>query len=191
MNIKVKVEKVDKENGQNVINRVAEANASTDETKEVELEIGSRTGNITGDDIAYALPIIEAIGDSGVDLITHGIGRLGAAGTILLSSGKPGRRSADMSAVLVLNDAESEKLGRFKRVKNPNAGLMEHLLTITTGKKRPVRDAVTTMNVLSVYDAKKIGIVDEIIGIKSKYEEILRPKKKGKKDEDNSDSVNE
>jgi ATP-dependent protease ClpP protease subunit len=188
MNRKIKIETLTKETAQSVNSTIAEFIGSSDEKNEVELDFV----NCSSGSINSALEIIQSINNTPVDLITHAHGKIGAAATILFSAGKPGKRTADMDTMLVLNDEESQKLGRFRNVKNPNAGLIEHLLTITTGKKRPIREAVTTMHVLTVYDAKKIGIVDQIIGISSKYEELLKAKKKqGTKDEKTTDQVSQ
>lgn len=173
----IKIDVLTKDVTQSVKNKITEIDSSGEDIKELKIELNDTTGNF--EDV---IGIIDAINTSGVDLICHANGKLGAAGVVLLSAGKPGRRTSEMGTVLVLNDEEPEKFGRFKRVKNPAAGLISHLLCTTTGKKAPVRNAVDSMNILTAYDGLKLGIVDEVVGITTKYEDLLKPKKKGEKE---------
>jgi len=160
------------------INRALdELNASEDVEKELELTLDSTKG-----DIKTAIPILQKVHNSDVHVIGHAKGLISSGATLLLAGCKPGRRTVEMSAMLGLNDSELDKAGKFRNVKNPNSGIMIHMLSELTGKKKSMKDAVTTMNVISPFDAVKFGLVDNVEGFRTKYEEEIKPKKK-KKDE--------
>lgn len=150
-----------------------ELSASADAEKELELTLDSTKG-----DIKAAIPILQKVHNSDVHVIGHAKGIISSGGTLLLVGCKPGRRTVEMSAMLGLNDSELEKLGKFRNVKNPNSGILIHMLSELTGKKKNIKDAVTMMNVISPFDAVRFGMVDTVEGFRTKYEDEVKPKKK-------------
>lgn len=157
--------------------RIDELEASGEEEKELELVFDETKG-----DIKTAIAMLQKAHGSGVHLSGHAKGIISSGGTLLLVGCKPGRRSVEMSAMLGLNDSELDKIGKFRNVKNPNSGIMIHMLSELTGKKRAMKDLVTTMNSISPFDAIRYGLVDIVEGFKTKYEDEVKPKNKKKGD---------
>ena len=125
-----------------------------------------------------AVEIVRMAHGMKVELLTKALGKLSAAGTVLAGGGKIGRRSAGLQTLFVLNDAESEKIGKFRKVANPNLGLMDYMLVRATSKKRGVKQALASMNVISSFEAVELGILDTLEGFESMYAEELKPKSK-------------
>lgn len=168
-----KVQNLDKSMADQIKSSIEEISKSEETPKQLTLELDSTTG-----DLLLAVEIVRMAHGLKVELITRASGKLSSAGTVLAGGGKIGRRSAGLQTQLVLNDAESEKIGKFRKVANPNLGLMEYMLVRTTNKKRGVKQALASMNVISSFEALELGILDTLEGFESMYAEELKPKSK-------------
>lgn len=178
MKREIQVALLDQETTNRFNQTIDELEASGEEDNELDVVF-----NATKGDIKTAIPILQKVHGSNVHMSGHAKGIISSGGTLLLVGCKPGRRTVEMSAMLGLNDEELEKLGRFRNVKNPNSGIMIHMLSELTGKKKAMKDIVTMMNVISPFDAVRYGLVDIVEGFKTKYEDEVKPKNKKKGDE--------
>lgn len=173
MNTSFKVQNLDKSMADQIKSSIDEISKSEASPKQLTLELDSTTG-----ELILAVEIVRMAHELKVELLTKASGKLSSAGTVIAGAGKIGRRSAGLQTLLVLNDAESEKLGKFRKVANPNLGIMEYMLVRTTTKKRGVKQALASMNVITSFEAVELGILDTLEGFESMYAEELKPKSK-------------
>lgn len=144
--------------------------ASEEEVKELVIEINAATG-----DIKLAWDLIREIHSSNVDLITSSRGNISAAGMILAAAGKPGYRFAELGTTFILNGLDP-KQGKFKKVENTDAGVLEFILDKFQVRKRVMKEMLGTRNVISSVDAYTAKIIDKVDDFTSKYEKE-KPKK--------------
>jgi ATP-dependent protease ClpP protease subunit len=160
-----KVQVLDSALADQIKNKLDEISKSEETPKQLHLELFNTTGPIR-----LGVEIVRMAHELKIELLTHAVGKLSSCGTVLLAGGKLGKRSAALQSTFVLNDAESEKIGRYKKVNNPNIGIMEYMLQRDTDKRRRVKQTLSSMNVLSAFEAKSLGLIDELDGFESMYQ---------------------
>jgi ATP-dependent protease ClpP protease subunit len=174
----INVHILDKATADQIKTEIEKIGKSEETPKQLTLELNSTTG-----DLMLGVEIVRKAHELKVELLTRASGKLSAAGTILAAGGKLGRRAAGLETVFVINDSESDKTGRLRKVNNPNLGLIEYVLQRATEKKRMVKQTLSTMNVLTAFDAKGLGIIDELDGYDSMYKEEFEARKNKKSEQ--------
>lgn len=139
--------------------------ANEDSKKEIYLYINSPGGSVYD-----ALAIYDTMQYVGPDVATVGIGVQASAAAFLLSSGAKGKRSLLQHATVMIHQPSSGTRGKVTdqeidlreslRVKQ----LLEEIMAKNTGqKKEKIHEDMERDKWLTANDAKKYGIVDNVI----------------------------
>lgn len=159
---------------------------TAEETKKphiIKLNLISASG-----EVAIALQITDCIHKSNyVDLHTVSNGKLGTAGTILAAAGEPGYRIAKMSTRFQLIAGKPYPVSKdlVKTLKPDDYGTIKSLI-ILTGKKKQILAEITRNNFISDNTAKKLGIIDDVDSLQSKYR---KKSNRGRKPKNNVQSA--
>lgn len=170
----IHVENLDITETNHIVATIDKLEAGSSEKQEVKIRLSSLKGSIE-----HSLEIATAAhAAKKVDLSINVYGANGPAAAILVASGKPGSRIAQMGATFTLNSGDAYE----EDVKAPDLDeddkTVYQALSALTGKKKYILDAIIKGGAISAREAKKCGIIDSISEFKSKY---LQQKPKGVK----------
>lgn len=147
---------------------------SASEKQEIKLKLQNVKGPIE-----FALDIATAAHSAqNIDLSIVASGFNNAAGAILMASGKPGNRLAQMGTTFSLNEGNPYEDGTKPNDLEDDDKVVYQTLSALTGRKKYILDAIIKGGDISTATAKKCGIIDSVLAFKSKY---LLPKPKKEK----------
>lgn len=162
---KIDVIKIDQSLLEEIEAAHTELKASSDEVKELHLNLDSGSG-----DREVAVQAAQVLhSDATIIPVTHSSGEMDTAGTILASAGYVGRRTAEPKSAFVINDGEP--YGEDSKPEDLE-GLdyfVYDAVSKLTGRKSLVLKKMIEGGSFSSVIAKQCKIIDEITGFKSAF----------------------
>lgn len=174
---KIAIQNIDKSTLEEIQKAHTELKASSDEVKELHLNLDSATG-----DKEIAVQDAQILhSDATIIPVTHSSGEMDTAGTILASAGYVGRRTAEPKSTFVINDGEP--YGEDSKPEDLE-GLdyfVYDAVSKLTGRKSLVLKKMIEGGSFSSVIAKQCKIIDEITGFKSAFATQKTGSGKGRK----------
>ncbi len=152
--------------------------SSSDEIKELHLEINSAIGV----DPEISIKIAEVLhSNASIIPVTHSSGDLGTAATILAAAGFESKRTADPKTTFTLNEAGPYgKDTKIEDLDGPDYYVFD-VMSKLTGLKSSIFSKIIEGGAFSSLIAKRCKIIDEITGFKSALVPLKPVVKKGRK----------